>query len=75
MHNLAKNALAALTHRAKLDFQFVSHVKNPILRLRNQHQNLQVQQTPKPLAQVPALVPPLAEHSSLYVKKYVRLFL
>ena len=50
-------------------------VKNKILKLRNQYENLQVQQTPNPLAQVPALVPPLAEHSSLKMKKYERLFL
>ena len=35
---------------------------------------LQIQQTPKPEAQVPSVVPPLVEHSSLKVKKYHTIF-
>ena len=36
----------------------------------DQDKGLHVQQTPKPWAQLPALVPPFVEHSSLQRKKY-----
>ena len=35
------------------------------------HNDLHVQQTPKPEAQLPALVPPLVEHSSLKEKNEI----